>query len=111
VEVATTDETRMRGLQFRNSLSENQGMLFVFDHEDQYAFWMKDTLIPLDIIWLDYSKKVVYIEENAKPCKIAPCPSYRPSANALYVLEVNAGYAQKIGLKKGDALEFQLKNL
>ena len=111
VEIATTEADRMRGLQFRASLGENQGMLFVFGYEDQHAFWMKDTLIPLDIIWLDYSKRVVHIEENVPPCKLALCPSYRPAGNALYVVEVNAGFVKKIGLVRGDSAEFRLENL
>ena len=86
-------------------------MLFVFPKEAKHAFWMKDTYISLDIIWLNYAKKVVHIEENVKPCKIAPCPTYHPSENALYTLEVNADYVRKIGLKVGDTMEFRLKNL
>ena len=111
VEIVSNEADRERGLQFRKSMGANEGMLFVFPHEEQYAFWMKDTYIPLDIIWLDYAKRVVHVEENVPPCRIAPCPTYRPADNALYVLEVNAGYAKKIGLKAGDVAEFRLKSL
>jgi len=109
VEVVTNEEERIRGLQHRQSLGETEGMLFVFPQEAKHAFWMKETYIPLDIIWLDYAKRIVHIEENVKPCRIRPCPTYHPSENALYTLEVNAGYVEKMGWKVGDIAEFHLK--
>ena len=74
---------------------------------------MKNQYIPdqNDIIWLDFAKRVVHIEEHILPCQLAPCPSFRPSKDALYVLEINAGYVKKMGLKVGDVVEFRLKNL
>ena len=109
--IAATDEDRMRGLQSRPSLDPDKGMLFVFPESGRHAFWMKNTLIPLDIIWLDYGRRVVFIEENAKPCKIAPCPSFVPTGDALYVLEINGNSASALGIKEGSVLEFRLNNL
>src|SRR5207247_4184944 len=85
VEVVQKKEELERGLQFRKSLGKEEGMLFVFPRSQIYSFWMKDTLIPLDMIWLDYSQKVVHIERNVPPCRSDPCGLYTPSAEALYV--------------------------
>ena len=70
---------------------------------------MKDTLIPLDMIWMDSERRIVHIEHNVPPCAADPCPRYPPSGPALYVLEINAGFAAKLGLKVGDTMEFRLK--
>lgn len=104
VEIANNDESRTRGLMYRQSLPKDSGMLFVFDKEGEYPFWMKNTLIPLDIIWIDKDKKVIYINENTQPCKTENCASYGTSKNAKYVLELNAGQVKEIGLKAGDFL-------
>ena len=109
VEVVQKEEELHRGLQFRESLGPDSGMLFVFQKSGPYAFWMKDTLIPLDMIWMDYARRIVHIEHNVPPCVADPCPRYPPGHEALYVLEVNAGYAQKLGLQLGDMAEFRLK--
>ena len=107
VEVVLKDEERSRGLMFRESLAVDSGMLFIFEKSWPYAFWMKDTLIPLDMIWLDEARKIVHIEKDVPPCTADPCPRYVPAGDALYVLEVNAGYAAKLGLQLGDTAEFQ----
>ena len=109
VEVVKTPKDRERGLMFRESLDNNAGMLFIFEQSGNYPFWMKNTLIPLDIIWIDEKKEVVFIGENIQPCIADPCPSYNPSALVLYVLEINAGKAEEIGLEVGDKLEFNLR--
>lgn len=109
VEVVSSGIERERGLQFRTSLAHDAGMLFVFPDEEKYAFWMKDTLIPLDMIWMDYSHKVVYIASHVPPCKSDPCPVYTPTQKALYVLEINAGFAEKFGIKEGKTADFRLK--
>ena len=109
VEVVQKLEERERGLQNRESLDENAGMLFVFTKSAKHSFWMKNTLIPLDMIWIDHYQKIVYIKENAAPCKIHPCEIYSPDKDALYVLEVNAGYVKEKGLKVGDRAEFKIK--
>lgn len=87
---------------FRKELSPDQGMFFVFEREGVYPFWMKNTLIPLDIIWLDKNLKIVFIKEGAQPCQTKDCPLFTPSQPAAFVLEINAGLAQKMGLKAGD---------
>lgn len=94
IELAITPEERWRWLMFRENLAENAGMLFVFEKEDFYSFWMKNTLIPLDMIWLDENLKIVDIL-SAEPCKTENCPSYIPRGKAKYVLEVNQGLIWK----------------
>lgn len=105
-EIAKDPISRAKGLMFRSSLKENQGMLFIFENQDFHSFWMKNTLIPLDIIWISQEKKIVYYVENAAPCKNDPCPSYKPIQKAKYVLEVNAGLIKKEKIKIGDTLSF-----
>jgi len=107
VEVAVDDEDRARGLMFRKSLPADGGMLFVFPVLENHSFWMKNTLIPLDLIWLNESGEIVYFL-TAEPCKTDPCPSYVPMQKAKYVLEVNAGFTKKHRLKLGDRLDFTL---
>jgi uncharacterized membrane protein (UPF0127 family) len=103
-EVAETDAEHERGLMFRQSLGEEDGMIFVFTAPGLHAFWMKNTLIPLDMLWLDEAGRVVSIAESVPPCKIPECPTYPPRAQATYVLEVNAGFTKKHGLRLGDTL-------
>lgn len=110
VEVVQNKEEVARGLQFRNSLGVDEGMLFIFPYPHSYNFWMKDTWIPLDIIWLDSSRRVVHIEKNVPPCQSDPCPIYVPSGEALYVLEVNALGADRRGVQVGDFAEFLISN-
>jgi len=98
----------MKGLMFRQQLEGRRGMLFVFPSSYRHSFWMKDTLIPLDILWLDDARRVVDIKEEAVPCEKDPCPHYVPEEEAVYVLEVNAGEVRKHGIKKGDQWMFHL---
>lgn len=96
VDEAITDEQQTRGLAVKKQLAEDQGMLFMYDHEQPLAFWMKDMRFPIDIIWLDGQKRVVHIEQNLAPClPNRDCPSYLPTENAQYVLETVAGFTQK----------------
>lgn len=108
VEVVQKSEELRRGLQFRESLPQEAGMLFIFPETSRRSFWMKDTLIPLDMIWLDYARRIVHIAPNVPPCKADPCPLYTPDEDAMYVLEVNAGQAEQLGFKVGGAVEFKL---
>lgn len=101
LEIARTPEERRQGLMYRTALAAETGMLFIFEQPGYHSFWMKNTLIPLDILWLDENLTVVHIERNVPPCATDPCPSYRPPVEARYVLEVNAGAAEGIGV--GDA--------
>ena len=110
VEIADNKEEREKGLMFRENLPENNGMLFVFPQEDRYGFWMKNTLIPLDIIWFNENKKIVYIKENAQPCLNFndDCESFIPDKEARYVLEVNAGAIERYGIKVGDEVRIKI---
>jgi len=105
VEIVKTELERGKGLMYRENLDKNKGMLFIFNKEGIYSFWMKNTLIPLDIIWINANGEVVFINKNTQPCKSLLCPSIIPSARAIYVLEVNAGICQEIGLKIGDLVK------
>ena len=107
VEIASSGEEKKQGLKNRKSLSPNEGMLFIYPEQDQRSFWMKDVLIPLDIIWIDSSKKAVFIKKNAQPCK-ENCIFFKPEQKAKYVLELKGGTCEKIGLKQGNKLNFDL---
>ncbi len=104
-EVADEQDEWERGLMFRNTLDDDTGMIFIFDKEDYYSFWMKNTRIPLDMIWISEDKKVVDIKE-AEPCIDDPCTSYKPAGKAKYVLEVNQGFAENNSIKIGDKVSF-----
>jgi uncharacterized membrane protein (UPF0127 family) len=82
-------------------------MLFLFAEEGEYPFWMKNTRIPLDMIWIDSNRRIAAIHHDVPPCQIEDCPSYPPNAKARYVLEVAAGVAKQHGLKVGDILRFE----
>ncbi len=112
VELAETYFERTKGLMFRKKLADDSGMLFIFNKEGIYPFWMKNTLIPLDIIWIKEnpstgSGQVVFINENNQPCKTFFCPSIKPAQPAKYVLEINAGISQKLGFQIGDEVSFK----
>lgn len=109
VELAMTQEEQDAGLSNRISLELNDGMLFVFEEEGDYPFWMKDMKFPLDIIWINKSGSVVDMFENADPCNGPVCIGIYPEANASYVLEVNAGTINKLKLKLSDNVEIKLK--
>ena len=101
-EVVDTPPAVERGLMFRESLPPNEGMLFVFEQTGVYPFWMKNTLIPLDIIWLDEDWRIVSIAAAVPPCRADPCPTYPPAGPARYVVEVNAGFTRTHGIVRGD---------
>lgn len=107
VETAVTPKQRNTGLMFREKLDPQRGMLFVFDEVDKHAFWMKHTLIPLDIIWINESSEIVFISENAQPCQESPCLTIEPTENAKYVLEINGGLSKKMGLVVGDKIKIE----
>lgn len=104
IELATTGQQRARGLMDRTSMPADHGMLFVFAQQSPQSFWMKDTLIPLDMLYFDKDRKLVSMQLNAPPCKGMPCPEFPSNVPAKYVLELNAGTAMKIGAKVGDVL-------
>ena len=104
VEIADDDYERQQGLMLRERLDENDGMLFVFENEDYRSFWMKNTLIPLDIIFIGENLQIVDIK-NAVPCKQDSCSLYTSAKPARYVLEVNAGFAAKNSIEAGNKLD------
>ena len=104
VEVPDDLEESMRGLMFRKHLPGNAGMLFAYYDEKPRTFWMKNTLIPLDMIFVNGSSKIIEIKENVPPCAQDECPTYPSKEPAQYVLEVNAGFVQEKGIKVGDRL-------
>lgn len=110
VETSVTAQEKEKGLMERVSLPQNAGMLFVYGDDDIRRFWMKNTLIPLDIIWLDKNKQIIFIKHSAEPCLQDPsaeCPIIFPMGVARYVLEINSGISQKINLKEGDQAKFK----
>ena len=107
-EIASTQAQVERGLMFRKSLAPDHGMLFIFSKEERLNFWMFQTLIPLDIIWMDSTKHIVDISENTPPCKTeaSQCPTYGGRDPALFVLELPAGSVARYHLKLGNVLRF-----
>ncbi len=103
IEIADDEYSTQTGLMYRNSMAENQAMLFVFDDSKQRSFYMKNTEIPLDIIYINPEKEIVSIQKNAKPFDETSLPS---ETFSQYVLEVNAGLSDKWKLEKGDKVQF-----
>ena len=108
VEIADSSEEQALGLMFRDSMAADGGMLFIFKDEAPRSFWMKNTRIPLDIMYFDKDLKLVSISANTPPCRVSRCPSYPSTAPAQYVLELNAGTAAKLGVGIGDRLTLKL---
>lgn len=98
VEIADDADERKTGLMHRESLAENQGMLFVYERESRKTFWMKSTLIPLDILFFNEDGVLVDVQ-TMQPCKKDPCKIYKSKQPAKYALEVNAGYANQNGIR------------
>ena len=101
VEIADEDLERRKGLMFRESLLENEGMIFVYDKSQKLTFWMKNTLIPLDMIWIDENSVVQHIE-YAVPCETEICDIYGWDGFSKYLLEVNGGFTEKYDINVGD---------
>jgi len=105
IEIADTYEARLQGLMYRTKLDDGNGMLFIFDDELIRMFWMKNTLIPLDIIFFNSKMEAVSIVENMTPCVTRECAEYSSIYLAKYALELPVGYVKKEGIKVGDRLE------
>ena len=103
IEIADTDYETQTGLMYRDSMLKNQGMLFVFDDVTKRYFYMKNTKIPLDIIYIDANKTIVSFQKNAKPFDESSLPSKVP---AKYVLEINAGLVDALGISVGDTISY-----
>ena len=110
-QLATTDSERAEGLMNVESMPEDEGMLFVYEEESYRSFWMKNTLIPLDMIFIDDTYHIVEIIHNAKPCKKDPCQLYRSTKRTKYVFEINGSLSKKYKFEMGDIVEFTNKNL
>jgi uncharacterized membrane protein (UPF0127 family) len=106
LEVAGTPEQQAIGLMNRTDLAADRGMLFLFESPRRASFWMKNTLIPLDMVFL-LNGKVQAISSNVPPCKADPCPTYGPKVLVDQVIELRAGRAAELGLKQGDRLKVE----
>jgi len=107
-ELADTPQKRAQGLMFRERLAPDAGMLFRFEDAGEWSFWMKNTKVALDILWIGPDKKIVYIEENVPTCRQDPCQEYKPGKEALYALELPAGSVKREKLATGMKLAFDL---
>ena len=109
-ELADTPQKRATGLMYRERLDADRGMLFMFTQAQAWVFWMKNTKIPLDLIWMNEKKQIIHMEQNVPICTRTDdsCPQYRPNEGALYVLELAAGRAERLKLQRGSKLQFQL---
>ena len=107
VEMAQTPEERERGLMFRRKLPQDRGMLFV-QSPGPAAFWMKNTYIPLDLLYFDADGQLLQIEAGAPPCATPSCPIYPSDTTTVrYILEINAGEAARRGIRVGDRLRLE----
>jgi len=104
VELATTQAQRARGLMFRASMPTNHGMLFLFPKPRPMAFWMKNTAMPLDILFFDRQSRLIAAHYNVPPCRSTPCPHYSSGQPAAMVLELNGGRSNSLSLNKDDQL-------
>jgi uncharacterized membrane protein (UPF0127 family) len=107
VEVARTPEEQTQGLMFRESLPEKSGMIFIFPDAAPHQFWMKNTMIPLDIVWLDAAGRVLFVSANTPPCRADPCPNYGPEVPAANVLEIAGGMAAKEKVTVGSRIKIE----
>lgn len=104
VESAVSQKERERGLMHRNQLGEKQGMLFVYPKPAPRHVWMKNTLIPLDVLFLAADGRILSVLENLQPCRKDPCPIYNSRVPAMYMLELNSHFFSKNHLKIGQKL-------
>lgn len=107
-ETMISDNDLIRGMMFRTSIAPDRGMLFVHKQPGMYSYWMYQTLIPLDMVWMDKAHNIVEIVENAQPCRTqaSQCPHYGGTKTSSFVLELGGGMARKYGLKAGQTIEF-----
>lgn len=108
VEIADTFEKRKKWLMFVENLEVNKWMLFVYQNPWIYKFWMKNTMINLDILRINENKEIIYISKNTPICEVDKCPNYWPKLKSKYVLEINAGLSDLYWIKKWDLVEFDL---
>jgi uncharacterized membrane protein (UPF0127 family) len=106
VEISDTPQKRARGLMGRKFIPKDYGMLFLFEEEGPQAFWMKNTLVELDIIFLDRYKHILKIFSNVSPCRAEPCESYVCRDAVKYVLEIRGGRSAELEIKIGQEISF-----
>jgi len=106
IEVKKDDYERAEGMMWRKSMEDTQGMLFIMDAPEPQTFWMRNTYIPLDIMFVDEDRTILNIRKNAPPQTLGPQSS---EGNALYVVEVTGGFSDKFGVEAGDKIEFTLE--
>ena len=109
-EIADSPKKRAEGLMYREHLAKDRGMLFTFQQAQPWTFWMKNTKIPLDIIWMNEKKQIIHIARAVPICTRTDdsCPQYQPNDPAMYVLELGGGEAERLKLEKGSKLQFKL---
>lgn len=103
IEVADNDDERMQGMMYRRSMDDTKGMLFIFPNEEPQSFWMKNTVIPLDIMFVNSKKEIIKIHKNTIPFSEKSLPSEKP---ATYVVEVRGGFTDEYGIKESDVISF-----
>lgn len=104
IEIADTDRERELGLMYRKSMDDDKGMLFIFDRDEPQSFWMKNTIIPLDIIYVNSVMEIVKIHKNTTPFSENSIPSEKP---AKFVVEVAGGFTDRYGIREGDQISFR----
>ena len=104
LELAENDDERMQGMMYRKTMDDGKGMLFIFEQEEPQSFWMKNTIMPLDIIYVNSRKEIVKIFKNTTPFSEKSLPSEKP---AIYVVEVRGGFTDRYGIKEGDMINFK----
>ena len=103
IEIAEEDRERIQGLMYRSALSDDQGMLFIFEEEEEQSFWMKNTRIPLDILYVNSDLQIVSLYKQTQPYSTSPIPSFRP---AIYVVEVRGGFCDQYGITEGNRIAY-----
>ena len=106
VEIAETATERERGLMYRTQLPESHGMLFIQPEAKPVGFWMKNTYLPLDILYFDSTGQLIELYANVPPCTAPACPIYASTAAVKYILEIKGGSVSRLGLKLGARLQF-----
>lgn len=107
IEIADNEQKRMQGLMYRRSMNEDNGMLFIFPISEPQSFWMKNTIISLDIMFVNEKKEIIKIHKNTIPYSERSYPSFK---NAMYVVEVVAGFSDKYGITEGDKIDYKITN-
>lgn len=108
VELADSPQEHSQGLMYREQLSPGEGMLFIFEGDSLRSFWMKNTLIPLDMIFINSSLGIVSVHKDVPPCATPSCPTYGSGSPAMYVVEANAGFSSAFGIKPGQSVSISL---